>query len=144
MYTLLCKHSRILLGQGTKRARNTHVSVGSFASLCQYPADVRFPPNSVWLPWSDAPRRLLICATHTPQSERLILIQFRPDVRRDGMTATGEVDTLFRRHLLKFYGAPHLIVYFFGFNLHIAPKLVAVSAVIEINVANPQDCGTNY
>jgi len=28
------------------------------------------------------------------------------------------------------------------FNLHVAPKLVAISAVKEIHVSNPQDCDT--
>jgi hypothetical protein len=68
----------------------------------------------------------------------------QPDVRRDGMTATGDFDTLSRRDtLLQSYRAPQIIVYLLRFNLHIAPHLVAISAVKEIHVPNPEDSGTD-
>jgi hypothetical protein len=44
---------------------------------------------------------------------------------------------------LKPYRAPHIIVYLLRFNLKIAPKLVAISAVKEEHVANPEDSGTD-
>jgi hypothetical protein len=57
----------------------------------------------------------------------------------------GHFDTLSRRYiLLKPYRAPHIVVYLLRLNLHIAPKLAAISAVKEIHVANPEDSGTNY
>jgi hypothetical protein len=60
------------------------------------------------------------------------------------MVATGESDTLSRRYtLLKPYRAPHIIVYLLRFNLDIAPQLVAIAAVIEKHVANPEDRGAN-
>jgi hypothetical protein len=78
----------------------------------------------------------------------MVPIQLRPDVRRDGMTPTGEFDTLSRRYvsnsaLLQSDRAPYIIVFLLRFNLHVAPKLVAVSAVKEIRVANPKDSDTN-
>jgi hypothetical protein len=68
----------------------------------------------------------------------------RPDVRRDGMTATGDFDKFSRRRaFLKPYRVPQIVVYLLRFNLKIAPKLVVISAVKEIHVANPEDSGTD-
>jgi hypothetical protein len=60
------------------------------------------------------------------------------------MTATGEFDTLSRRYaFLKPYRAPHIVVYLLRFNLKIAPKLVAISAMEEKQIADPEDSDTN-
>jgi hypothetical protein len=60
------------------------------------------------------------------------------------MTGTGEVDALSRCYtLLKSYRAPHIIIYLLSFNLHVAPNLVAISAMKEKHVANPKDSGAN-
>jgi hypothetical protein len=60
------------------------------------------------------------------------------------MTATGEFDTISRRYtLLQSYRAPHIIVDLLSLNLHVAPQLVAISAVKEKHVANPEDSDTN-
>jgi hypothetical protein len=61
--------------------------------------------------------------------------------------ATGENDTLSRRYVtnsarLKPNRAPHIVVYLLGLKLNIAPKLVAISAVIEIDVPYPEDSDT--
>jgi hypothetical protein len=66
--------------------------------------------------------------------------------RDDG--ATGENDKLSRRYVtnsarLKPNRAPHIVVYLSRFDLHVAPKLVAISAVKEIQVAKPEGYGTN-
>jgi hypothetical protein len=59
------------------------------------------------------------------------------------MMATGEVDTLSRCYtLLKPYRTPHIVVDLVSFNLDVAPKLVAISAVIKKHVANPEDSDT--
>jgi hypothetical protein len=60
------------------------------------------------------------------------------------MTATGEVDTLSRRYVfLKPYRAPRIGLYLLHLLLHIAPKLVAIFAVIEIRVTKPEDNGAD-
>jgi hypothetical protein len=77
-------------------------------------------------------------------SGKIILIPLRPDVRRSLTTATGEFDTLSRRYpLLQSYRAPHIIIYLVSFNLHVAPKLVAISAVKEKHISNPEDSDTD-
>jgi hypothetical protein len=58
-----------------------------------------------------------------------------------------ENDTLSRRYVtnrarLKPNRAPHIVVYLLGLKLNIAPKLVAISAVIEIDVPYPEDSDT--
>jgi hypothetical protein len=88
----------------------------------------------------------LTCATPIRRKARrtIILIQLRPDVRRSLVKATGEFDTLSRRYpLLQSYRAPQIIVYLVSFNLHIAPKLVAISAMKEKQIADPEDSDTN-
>jgi hypothetical protein len=58
--------------------------------------------------------------------------------------ATGEFDTLSRRYtLLKPYCAPHVVFNLPSFNLHVAPKLVAISVVKDDNVHNSEDSGAD-
>jgi hypothetical protein len=55
----------------------------------------------------------------------------------------GRTYTLSRRYNpLKPYRAPHIVVYLLSFDLYVAPKLVAISAVIAIDVPNPEDSDT--
>jgi hypothetical protein len=45
--------------------------------------------------------------------------------------------------LLKPYRAPHIVLYFLHLILHVAPQLVAIFAVIEIHVTDPEDNGAD-
>jgi hypothetical protein len=75
-----------------------------------WPPCITMPPAALW-------------DKVTPQSmTKVILIQLRPDVRSDGMMATGESDTLSRRYaFLEPYRAPHIVLYLLRLILHVAP-----------------------